>query len=109
MYSTHSRRESVVAERFIRTLNNKIYKYITSLLQNVYIDKFADIVNKYNNRSHNTVKMKPADVSSSMYIGVSKENNIYVDKYLCWILMLSKKVLVVEKSIKKDVYDELVK
>ena len=104
MYSTHSRRESVVAERFIRTLNNKIYKYITSLLQNVYIDKFADIVNKYNNRSQNTVKMKPADVSSSMYIGVSKENNIYVDKYL----MLNK-LLLVEKSIKKDVYDELVK
>ena len=39
MYSSHNERESVVAERFIRTLKNKIYKYMTSLSKNVYIDK----------------------------------------------------------------------
>ena len=45
MYSTHNDRKSVVAERFIRTLKTKIYKYMTSLSKNVYIDKLDDIVN----------------------------------------------------------------
>ena len=49
MYSTHNEGKSIVAERFIRTLKNKIYKYTTSVSKNVYIDKFADIFNKYNN------------------------------------------------------------
>ena len=59
---------SVVAERFIRTLKNKIYIYITSVPKNVYTDKLDDIVNKYNNTYHNTIKMKPADVKSTTYI-----------------------------------------
>ena len=46
MYSTHNEGKSVVAERFIRTLKNKIYKYTTSISKNVYIDKLDDIVNK---------------------------------------------------------------
>ena len=45
MYSTHNDRKSVVAERFIRTLKTKIYKYMNSLSKNVYIDKLDDIVN----------------------------------------------------------------
>ena len=49
MYSTHNERKSVVAERFIRTLKTKIYKYLTSISKNVYIDKLDDIVNEYNN------------------------------------------------------------
>ena len=44
-YSTHNEEKSVVAERFIRTLNNKIYKYMTSISKNLYIDKLNDIVN----------------------------------------------------------------
>ena len=59
MYSTHNERKSVVAERFIRTLKNKNYKYMTSILKNVYIDKLNDIVNKYNNKKHRTIKTKP--------------------------------------------------
>ena len=39
MYSTHSERKIVVVERFIRNLKNRIYKYMTSILKNVYIDK----------------------------------------------------------------------
>ena len=61
MYSTH-------AERFIRTLKNKIYKYMTSISKNVYIDKLGDIVNKYNTTYHITIKMKPVDVKPSTYI-----------------------------------------
>ena len=49
MYSTHSKGKSVVAERFIRTLKNKIYKYVTSVSKNMYIDKVANIVTKFVN------------------------------------------------------------
>ena len=75
MYSTHNEGKSVVAERFIRTLKNKIYKYMTSMSKNVYIDKLDDTVNKYHNTYHNTIKMKPVDVKSSTYIDSSKEIN----------------------------------
>ena len=54
---------------------NKIYKYMTSVSKNVYIDKLDDIVNKYNNTYHSTIKMKPVDVKSSTYIDSSKEIN----------------------------------
>ena len=57
MYSTHNQEKSVIAERFIRTLKNKVYKYMTSLSKIVYIDKLDDIVNKYNNTYHRTIKM----------------------------------------------------
>ena len=73
MYSTHDKGKSVFAERFIRTLKNKIYKYITSISKNVYIDKLEDIVSKYNNAYHRTIKMKPVDVKPSTYSDSSKE------------------------------------
>ena len=66
----HNEGKSVVAERFIKTLKNKIYKYMTSISKNLYIDKLDDIVNKYNNTYHGTVKMKPINVKSSKYIGL---------------------------------------
>ena len=46
MYSRNNKGKSVIAERFIRTLKNKIYKYMTSILKNIYVDKLDDIVNK---------------------------------------------------------------
>ena len=58
MYSTHNEGKSVVAERFIGTLKNKIYKYMTSVSKNIYIDKLDDIVNKYNNAYHSTIKIE---------------------------------------------------
>ena len=75
MYSTHNEGKSVVTERFIRTLKTKFYKYMTSESKNVYIDKLDEIVNKYNNTYHITIKLKPVDVKSSTYIDSSKENN----------------------------------
>ena len=75
MHSTHNEEKSVVAERFIRTLKNKIYKYMTSISKNVYIDKLVDIVNEYNNRYHRTIKMKPIDVKDNTYINIGKEVN----------------------------------
>ena len=75
MYSTHNERKSVVAERFVRTLKNKIYKYATSISKNVYIDKSDDIVNKNNNKCHRTIKMKPIHVKDNTYINIDKEVN----------------------------------
>ena len=75
MYSIHNEGKSVVAERFIRTLKTKIYKYMTSVLKNVYIDKLDDIVGKYNNTFHRTIKMKPIDVKDNTYFDSKKEIN----------------------------------
>ena len=75
MYSTHNEGKSVVAERFIRTLKNKIYKHMTSILENMYIDRLDDIVNEYSNTYHRTIKMKPIDVKDNTYINIDKEVN----------------------------------
>ena len=68
MYSIHNEGKYVVAKRFIRTLKTKIYKYMTSVSKNVYIDKWDNIANEYNNRYHRTVKMKPVDVKEKTCI-----------------------------------------
>ena len=73
MYSIHNEGKSVVAERFIRTLKNKIYKYMTAISKNVYINELDDIVNEYNNTYHRTIKMKPVDVKDHTYIDFEKE------------------------------------
>ena len=73
--STHNKGKSVVAERFIRTLKSKIYKYLTSISKNLYIDKLDDIVDEYSNTYHTTIKMKPIDVKDNTYINTSKKNN----------------------------------
>ena len=73
MYSIHNEEKSVAAERFIRTLETKIYKYMTSISKKVYIDKLDDIVNEYDNTYHRTTKMKQVDVKGNTYIDSSKE------------------------------------
>ena len=75
MYSTNNEGKSVVAERFIRTLKSKIYKHMTSVSKNVYINKLDDIVDEYNNTYHTTIKMKPTDVNDNTYINTDKETN----------------------------------
>ena len=75
MYSAHKEGISVIAERFIAALKNKIYKYMTSISKNVYIDKLDNIVNKNNNTYHRIIKMKPINVKSSTYVDSSKESN----------------------------------
>ena len=73
MYLIHNEEQSVVAERFIKTLKTKIYKYMTSISKNVYIDNLDDIVGEYNNAYHRTIKMKPVDVEDNTYINFKKE------------------------------------
>ena len=82
MYSTHNEGKSVVAERFIKTLKGKIYKYMTSISKNVYIDKLDDIADEYNNTYHITIKMKPIDVKNNTYINTSKEINNKDPKFI---------------------------
>ena len=75
MYSIHNVEKLVDAERFIRNLKTKIYKYMTSTSKNVYTNKLDDIVNEYNKTYHRTIKMKPVDVKDNTYIGSIKEVN----------------------------------
>ena len=70
MYSTYNEGKSVVAERFIRTLKNKIFKHMTAVSKNVYFDMLGDIV--YNNRVHRSIKMKPTDVTPDSYAEYSE-------------------------------------
>ena len=72
MYSTHNEGKSVVAERFIRTLRNKIYKHIASVSKNVYIDKLDHIVNTYHDTYHSTIKIKSVDVKSKHILTLVK-------------------------------------
>ena len=75
MYSINNEAKSVVTERFIRNLKNKICKCMTSVSKNMYIDKLDDIVDEYNNTYHRTIKMKPVDVKDNTYIDFEKEVN----------------------------------
>ena len=75
MYSTCNEGKSVVAERFIRTLKNKIFKHITAISKNVYFDVLGDIINKYNNTVHKTIKIKPVDITGDSYAEYNEEFN----------------------------------
>ena len=75
MCSIYNEGKSVAAERFIRTLKNKIYRYMTLISTNGYIAKLDNIVNKYNNTYHRKIKLKPVDVKDNTYINFSKRVN----------------------------------
>ena len=75
MYSTYNEGKSVVAERFIRTFKNKIFKHMTTISKNVYIDVLNVIVNKYNNTVHRTIKMKPIDATGDSYVEYNEYSN----------------------------------
>ena len=67
MYSTYSEGKFVVAEKFIKTLKNKIYKHIKPVSKNVYFDVLDDTVDEYNSTYHKTIKMKSINVKSESY------------------------------------------
>ena len=75
MHSTYNEGKSVIAERFIRTLKNKIFKHMTAISKNVYFDVLDDIVNKYNNTVHRSIKMKPIDVTFDSYAEYNEDSN----------------------------------
>ena len=75
MYSTFNEGKSVVAERFIKTLKNKIYKHMTTTGKNVYFDDVDDTVKKYNNTIHSSIKIKPKDVTDNSFVEYSEDTN----------------------------------
>ena len=80
MYSTYNDSKSVVAERFIRTLKDKLYKYMIATSKNVYYDILDDIVNEYNNTKHSTIKMKPKDVKgdTTKSSAIARNKRVYI-------------------------------
>ena len=78
MSSIYTEGISVVAERFIRTLKDKIFKDMTSVSKNIYFDVLDDIVNKCNNTVHRSIKIKPIDVTSDSY---AEYNECFNKKY----------------------------
>ena len=90
MYSTHNEGKSVVTERFIKTLKNKIYKYLASISKNVYFNVLDDIVDKYNNAYNKTIKMKLIDVNEDSFAEYNEESNETYPKFKVgdhvWIL-----------------------
>ena len=74
MYSTYNEGKSVAAERFIRTLKNKLYKHMMVTVKNIYYNVLDDVVNKYNNTKHSTIKMKPKDVKND-------NKRVYIDEH----------------------------
>ena len=82
MYSTHNEGKFVVTERFIRTLNNKIYKHMAAISKNVDYDVLDDIVREYNNTYHRTIKMKPIDVGDDSFAKYNEESNEKDPKFI---------------------------
>ena len=72
MYSTYNEGKSVVAERFIRTLKNKLYKHMMAIGKNVYYDVLDDVVNEYNSTKHSAIKMNSIDVGDN-------NKRVYID------------------------------
>ena len=102
MCSTHNEGKSVAPERFIRTLKNKTYIYMTSISKNLYIDKLDNILNKYNNTYHSTIKMKPVDAKFSTYIDSSIEINNKGPKFkVADIVRISKYKFFLQKYMSK--------
>ena len=75
MYSAYNEGKSVVAERFTRTLKNKFFKYMAAISKNIYFDTLEDIVDKYNNTVHRTIKMKHIEVMSDYYTEYNEDSN----------------------------------
>ena len=75
MYSTYKVVKFVVAETFIRTLKDKIFKRIVAISKNIYFGVLDDIVNKYNNTVQRIIKMKAIDVPSNSYAEYNEYSN----------------------------------
>ena len=83
MYSTYNECKSVVSERFIRTLKNKLYKHRTATGKNVYYDVLDNVVSEYNNTKHSAIKMKPKDVgdNTKKSSAIASNKRVYIDEH----------------------------
>ena len=101
IYSTHDEGKSVVAERFIKISKNEIHKYMTSISKNMYIDKLNDIVNKYNNIYHTTIKKNPSVLNQAYILTLNKENNKEGSKLKIGVLLEYQNI---ETSLQKALF-----
>ena len=99
MYSTHNEGKSVLAERYIKTLNNQIYTYMTSVSKNLYIDRLADIINIYNNTYYSTIKTKHVDAKSSTSTDLNVEKH---DEYFTFKVDDHRRILKYKKIFAKE-------
>ena len=83
MYSTYNECKSVVSERFIRTLKNKLYKHKTATGKNIYYDVLDNVVSEYNNTKHSTIKMKPKDVgdNTKKSSAIASNKRVHIDEH----------------------------
>ena len=81
MYSTYNEGKSVIAEKFIRILKNKIFHHMTAVSKNVYFDVLDNILNKFNNTVCRTIKMKPIDVTFDSYAEYNENSNVIQPKF----------------------------
>ena len=100
IYSAYNEGKSVVAERFIRTLKNKIFKHMTAISKNVYFDVLHDIVDKYNNTVYKTIKMEPIEVPNDYY---AEYNKIVNKKILNLKLVIMLEFLNIKTFLLKDI------
>ena len=100
MYSTFSEEKSVIIERFIRTLKNKIFKHMTAFSKNIYFNALNDIVNNYNNTVHRTIKVKPIDVTTDSYAEYNEDSKLVIMlEFLSTKIFLLKDILqIVQKK-----------
>ena len=100
MYSTFSEEKSVIIERFIRTLKNKIFKHMTAFSKNIYFNVLNDIVNNYNNTVHRTIKVKPIDVTTDSYAEYNEDSKLVIMlEFLSTKIFLLKDILqIVQKK-----------
>ena len=100
MCSTFNKGKSVVAERFIRTLKNKIFKHMTAFSKNIYFNALNDIVNNYNNTVHRTIKVKPIDVTTDSYAEYNEDSKLVIMlEFLSTKIFLLKDILqIVQKK-----------
>ena len=75
IYSTYNERQSFVAERFIKTLKNKIFKHMAAVSKNVCFDVLDDVAITYNNTVQRTIKMTPTEVTSDSYAKYNEDSN----------------------------------
>ena len=83
MYLTYNEGKSVVVERFIRTLKNRLYKHMTAASKNVYYNVLDDVVSEYNNTKHIAIKMKPKDVGddTTKSSAIARNKRVYIDEH----------------------------
>ena len=81
MYSTYNEGKPALAERFIRTLKNKIFKHMAAVSKIFYFDVLDNFVDKYNNKVHRKIKMKPIEVTSDSYAQYNEDFDVIKPKF----------------------------